>query len=1010
MEDDQTPVPWRFAEDLRQLRLRAGQPSYSALERLSGHRLKRATMSDVLNDNRVNIPDWRFVSEFVTACRAAAAENRLDANQLGTVSDWKRHWDGAVGGVIAAGFPGRGVVAADFPVHGGQSPSGAAQVVASQRAEPTPPAVTDPAERDRDDATARPSLWGPVPSRLPDFVGRNAWLEALRQALTRDDPAGVVAIQGLSGVGKTQVALEYAYRFSGDYDLVWWVPCDDPDSAQAAMTGLANALGLADVPPRSGEGMGESEGEGKGDYDYTELLDVLRRGEPYGRWLLIFDNADEPDEITNLIPPVSATGHVLITTRSSHWEASGDLVELDVFDRTESVEFLSRRMRGFGTDAAHRLAEGVGDLPLLLEHAVESHVAVGAYLARLDSDPLGLLDDQPADYQATIADVWRATLDKLAADAPDALDLLRCLAFFGGEPVPRESLERGGYLTEVSIHSMLREPLRRVRAIRRLRRAGLLQVRADTGSLAVHRVTRCVVRDMVARSGEADAERARHDVHLLLAAADPRAPDDPATWRSYDDLREHAEQAGAAACSQEIVRKFVVNLVRFLNAAGNPHAALDLADGALAQWDADAHWGADDDGAETSDGHEHASDDRMAPDSHIAMRVAKADALFALGMRSQAFRLRQEALTVMRPDPGRWAAEITGLEGTSGEWCRVTGDFAGALSADRDSVRAHVAEFGDDDPRTFGALNSLIADLVIGGAGTDAIATADGLYRDCLAFYGDADHPAALAARNVLGRCQWLSGEYAEAVATLAEVHREYDGLKGDGALDGNHPWRLVHDLDYAIARRDDGPWHDDGLMPADLHVLADDVRNVRRRCWRALGPDHPQTIAATVVLASVLRRIGGRAGEAARLLEEAERRYESALPGHPYAHACGAFLATVRQQAANDDPQQVAARSVPVIQDMVGRLADSVGDAHPLSLTTLSALANTLARAGELGTAVERGADALAGFQELLGPGHPHTRIVEANAETIRSGLTLAPAQFLQNRLADIDFTPLPL
>ena len=111
VELDQESVAQRFVRDLTQLRQRAGRPSYSTLERLSRHQLRRATMSDVLNGNRVNLPDWRFVAVFVAACRAAAEESGLDANELGTIADWKRHWDGASSGVIDARFPG----------HGGQS-------------------------------------------------------------------------------------------------------------------------------------------------------------------------------------------------------------------------------------------------------------------------------------------------------------------------------------------------------------------------------------------------------------------------------------------------------------------------------------------------------------------------------------------------------------------------------------------------------------------------------------------------------------------------------------------------------------------------------------------------------------------------------------------------------------------------------------------------------------------------------------------------------------------------
>jgi tetratricopeptide (TPR) repeat protein len=173
-------------------------------------------------------------------------------------------------------------------------------------------------------------------------------------------------------------------------------------------------------------------------------------------------------------------------------------------------------------------------------------------------------------------------------------------------------------------------------------------------------------------------------------------------------------------------------------------------------------------------------------------------------------------------------------------------------------------------------------------------------------------------------------------------------------------------------------------------------------------GADHPDTLAATVVLASVLRRIDGRKDEAVRLIEEAERRYQSALPNHPYGYACAAYLAVVRSQTSNGSSQQMAAQSVRVIQDMTGRLTDSVGAAHPLSLTALSALANALARAGDFGAAVKHGQEVVAGFRNLLGPDHPLALAAEANAKVSQSALSSGAR--LQANLADIDFTPLPL
>jgi tetratricopeptide (TPR) repeat protein len=989
---DQLSVAQRFVQDLSQLRQRAGRPSYSTLERLSGHELRRATMSDVLNGNRVNLPDWRFVAEFVGACRAAAEESGLDANDLGTVADWKRHWDGASSGVIDARFPGHGYqsFAVKEPI---KDPAAVARTESRKAASRSPGGPGDHLDAAAGGhVQAGPSVWGPVPPRLPDFTGREAWLENLRNVLVKDDRAGVVAIQGLSGVGKTQLVVEYAHRHSDEYDLVWWVPCDDAESAHGAIADLTARLGLADVAQRLDE------------CDHAELFDMLRRGQPHARWLLVFDNANDPETIKDVIPPMS--GHVLVTTRSSQWEASGDLLELDVFERAESIEFLRRRMRKFSAASAHRLAEGVGDLPLLLEHAVESRISVDTYLARLDADPFGILDDQPADYHSSIASVWRTALDELGAEASDALDLLRCLAYFGSDPVPRESLERGSYIAEVSIRAMLRDPFRRIGAIKKLRRAGLLRIGAGTGNFEVHQITRCAVRDMVAGSGAAAEKRARHDVHLLLAASDPLSPDDPATWRSYDELRGHAAESGIMSCSHEMVRKFVVNLARFLNAAGDSRAALDIADRALAHWNAD--------GGEGS---------ARAVDSHLTMRMARADALFACGRHGEAFRLRREVLTVMRSDPPKWAAEIVCLDGLSGEFLRMTGKFEEARAADEESVRVYVREFGRDDPRAFTAVNSLIADLALAGSGAEAARAADRVYRDCRAFYSDAAHPTVLAQRNVFGRCLWLSGQYGEAVSVFGEVRTGYSALAGGGVIDENHPWRLMHEIDYAIARRDNG------LTPADVHVLADGMQDVRRRCWRMLGADHPQTLAATVVLGSVFRRAGGGAGEAARLLRDAERRYRSTLPDHPYGFACTGFLAAVRYHSAHGSPQQ-AAKSIPVIQDVIKRLTESVGEHHPLTLTAISALANTLARAGELDAAARGAPEALAGFQARLGPEHPHALAFEANTAMIRSRLGHEPASadlharyaaalgpghhdlelFARGQLIDIDFTPLPL
>lgn len=987
---DHGDLTQRFVGDLAELRQRAGKPSYSRLELLSRHELKRATMSDVLNGIRVNLPDWRFVSAFVAACRAAAEESGLEPNDLGTIADWKRHWDGASSGLIDARFPGHG--------HG---------AFTSQEAVPPPSQehTTIPAAGARlagvadaaDDGSARGSdhagapAWWPMPPRLPDFAGREAWLTRLRGALTTPDSANPVVIQGLCGIGKTQLAVEYAHRYSGEYDLAWWIPCADQDSAHVAMSDLEARLGILGTSPAEGE------------VRYARLFDRLREGRPYERWLLVLDSANDPDVIRPLIPPMSDAGHVLVTSRNSRWEATADMHELDTFTREESIEFLRRRLRRFNAADAHQLADAVGDLPLVLEHAVEFQIAIADYVSRLAEDPLALLDSQPSDYPATIAGEWRAAIARLRDHAPDALALLRCLSYFGSEPIPRQALERGRYLGEVSLHRLLRDSIRWNRAIMMLRRAGLLRVHADSRTLEVHQVTRRIVRAMEA----AHAERSRHDVHLLMAAADTLRPDDPCDCRAYEELRAHASQSDAEACPEESVRRLVVNLARSLTSAGDPRAAVSLADSALPRWKQD---GAD--GLEKDSG------------GFLAMSQAKAEALLSCGQYQAAFRLGEDTLAMMQSDPARWEAEIIQVGRMAGTHWRVRGDFSAALAADRESASGHAAEFGRDNPHTFAAVNDVIADLALNGQYSDAIGAARRLSDDCLSFYNDADYPAVLFERNVLGRCSWLNGRCDEALRILTEVHAGYTAVARKGVLADDHPWRLTHEIDYAIARRDKG------LIAADLEVLASRMHDVRRRCWRTFGVDHPQTLAATVVLGSILRRIEGRAADAPRLLADAVPRYQALLPGHPFTLACQGYLASVRWQAATSELERSALDPVPELIDVLATLTETAGESHPLSLATMASLANVLAEAGELDAALGHAGQALSGFHARLGRDHPHSLACEANLATIRarqgeradSGEMRARYAaaagaghpdvrlFDEGRLVHLDFTPLPL
>ena len=215
-----------------------------------------------------------------------------------------------------------------------------------------------------------PRYWGNVPQRNMNFTGRDDILGRLRQGTSSNVTAVVQseplprALQGFGGVGKTAVATEYAYRNRSEYDLVWWIPAEQITLVRSSLAALAVKLGLEAASATGIEAT------------TTAVLDALRRGEPISRWLLIFDNADQPEDLKSFIP--QGPGDVLITSRNHAWKQEVETVPVDVFSRHESVQFLGKRVtKGLSEQDADRLAEQLGDLPLaLVQRARCSHRAV----------------------------------------------------------------------------------------------------------------------------------------------------------------------------------------------------------------------------------------------------------------------------------------------------------------------------------------------------------------------------------------------------------------------------------------------------------------------------------------------------------------------------------------------------------------------------------------------------------------------------------------------------------
>ncbi|MEU4560942.1 FxSxx-COOH system tetratricopeptide repeat protein [Actinoplanes sp. NPDC023936] len=274
---------------------------------------------------------------------------------------------------------------------------------------------------------ALPQVWN-VAARNPNFTGRASALTALSEELATAGTMTVTSVRGMGGVGKTQLANEYAHRHATDYDLVWWIAAEEPALIPDQFARLAAALGME-----------------AGQDATTVRLEVHERLRDVPGWLLIFDNADTVDDIRVWLPPAllppGVPGHVLVTTRRDGFAALGGVYDLDVVDEAEAVQILRARVPQIEDEAAGQIAEELGRLPLALEQAsayiTRSQLPPGEYLSLLRTRAQELYGrGRVASRADTVATLWTLSFDRVAEDEPAALQLLAICAYLAPVPIP----------------------------------------------------------------------------------------------------------------------------------------------------------------------------------------------------------------------------------------------------------------------------------------------------------------------------------------------------------------------------------------------------------------------------------------------------------------------------------------------------------------------------------------------------------------------------------------------
>lgn len=378
---------------------------------------------------------------------------------------------------------------------------------------------------------AMPDIWNIPHPRNRNFTGRSDELTELRASLIAGETAAIIqgrAISGLGGVGKTQLAVEYAYRHGTDYDIVWWLRSEDRVTLVSDYASLAANL---DLPEK----------------DATEqriIVEAVREWlRKHRSWLLIFDNAEDVKPIRNCLPH-GGMGHIIITSRNPNWAGVAKSLPVKALPMAEAIEFLLKRTGSQDKATASALAEKLGCLPLALEQAsafIEtSRRPMAHYLELFETRQRELMQrgELSTEYPDTVATTWSISFQNVERDNPAAAELLRLCAFFAPDDIPLNMITEGTKKLPEPLAATATDSLLLDEALIALRKYSLIEVEDE--KLSIHRLVQAVIRHAM---DEEDVKRwAGVAVHVVIASF-PQETDDVRTWPLCATLLPHVSVA-----------------------------------------------------------------------------------------------------------------------------------------------------------------------------------------------------------------------------------------------------------------------------------------------------------------------------------------------------------------------------------------------------------------------------------------------------------------------------------
>jgi tetratricopeptide (TPR) repeat protein/nucleoside phosphorylase len=793
-------------------------------------------------------------------------------------------------------------------------------------------------ESDKPDRSSRPVRFGEnesveetpiftIPlSRNLRFVGRQDLLTQLHTTLATQR---LVALCGLGGVGKTQVAVEYAYRHQQEYPAVLWLSLSSATEVHSRFATLAEGLGIPILQQKQ-----------------EDLVAQVKHWlASHQDWLLLVDNADELDSLKSFMPllPATVTGWVLFTTRQQQpplpirhvametltVAAGAGFIVQQVYEVTEAEvvqhgEYL----------AAQALSQQLGGLPLALTQAaayMRAHSCCCAdYLDLYREHQQDLLAERGDILMAdghpdSVAITFEVSLKPLRTQQPQAIELLYCCAVLHPDGIPEEVL-----MTALAVNKLQLDKL-----LKPLLGYSLLTRHTGQKAVSIHKLVQAVLR---LELGAALPQW----IARLVAVVEKLFPETEGSMKQWAQV-EHWQRcerllASALACAEEIkhshlatdtAARLLQRLADYLKRKADYDQSLQWYELALAIYE------------------QVGGKERLET---VSIRNSMVDVYFYKGDYDKALPLAKEALNICERVLGEEHTLTTENLNNLGGIYYAKGEYDKVLPLWERALEILEQVLGKEHPDTTNILSRLANIYQTKGEYEKALPLYQRDLDICERVLGK-EHPYTANSLGNLAGLYQAQGEYDKALPLY-----ERELVINERVLGTEHP-NTANSLDN-LAGLYQAQGEYDKALPLFKQVLA--IRE------RVLGTEHPNTAISLSTLAG-LYQAQGEYDKALPLFERALAICERVLgTEHPGTGASLNDLALLYNAKGEYE------KALPLYQRTLEIWERVSGKEHPETAITIHNLAVVYRDQGDYDHALPLLERALAIRTQHLDPDHP--------------------------------------